>query len=174
MAKHVLIIGGGIIGLSSAFYLRQEGYDVTVVDQGDLTEGCSYGNAGFICPSHFVPLAAPGIVWQGLKWMWNSKSPFYIQPRLNRQLINWGWNFVKNANQKHVDRSAIPLRDISLLSKKLYEEWAQLPGFDFAYEPKGMLELFKTEANAHHAESAVQEARHLGLDARLLNKQQVE
>ena len=173
MQKQVLIIGGGIIGLSSAFYLQKEGYAVTVVDQGDLSDGCSYGNAGYICPSHFVPLAAPGIIGQGIKWMFNSKSPFYIQPRLNGELIRWGWNFVKSANRAHVERSAIPLRDIALLSKQLYEEWAKLPGFDFAYEPKGLLDFFQTEASAHHAEIAVKEARDLGLDARLLNKEEV-
>jgi D-amino-acid dehydrogenase len=173
MSKDVLIIGGGIIGLSSAFYLKQEGFDVTVIDQGNLSDGCSYGNAGYVCPSHFVPMAAPGIVKQGLKWMFNSKSPFYVQPRLNSDLINWGWNFVRKANRKHVERSVVPMRDISLLSKKLYEEWTTLPGFDFAWEPKGLLDLFKTAANAHHGEKAVQEACDLGLDARMLNSQEV-
>jgi D-amino-acid dehydrogenase len=173
MSKKVLIIGGGIIGLSSAFYLIQEGFDVTVVDQGDLRDGCSYGNAGYICPSHFVPMAAPGIIKQGLKWMFNSKSPFYVQPRLNGELISWGLKFMKSANRAHVERSAVPMRDIALLSKKLYEEWTTIPGFDFAYEPKGLLDLFKTEANAHHGETAVHEARELGLDARLLNSEEV-
>jgi D-amino-acid dehydrogenase len=56
----VLIIGGGIIGLSSAYYLSKAGYDVTILDKGDLTDNCSFGNAGMIVPSHFVPLAAPG------------------------------------------------------------------------------------------------------------------
>lgn len=174
MAKQVLIIGGGIIGLSSAFYLRQEGYEVTVVDQSNLRDGCSYGNAGYICPSHFVPMAAPGIVKQGLKWMFNSKSPFYVQPRLNSDLIRWGWNFVRKANKSHVEKSVVPMRDIALLSKRLYEEWTQLPGFDFAYEPKGLLDLFRTEANAHHSEIAVHDSKELGLDARLLNKQEVQ
>lgn len=174
MAKHVLIIGGGIIGLSSAFYLRREGFDVTVVDRSDMRDGCSYGNAGYVCPSHFVPLAAPGIIQQGIKWMFNSKSPFYIQPRLKSELIRWGWKFMQSATHKHVQRSAIPLRDIALLSKTLYEEWTQLPGFNFAYEPKGLLDFFQTEASAHHAEQSVREARELGLDARLLNKQEVE
>lgn len=173
MAKQVLIIGGGIIGLSSAFFLRQEGFDVTVVDQGDLTNGCSYGNAGYLCPSHFVPMAAPGIVAQGFKWMFNAKSPFYVQPRLNSELISWGLKFMRSANKTHVEKSAVPLRDIALLSKGLYEEWTRLPGFDFAYDPRGLLDLFKTEANAHHGEHAVKDARELGLDARLLDKQEV-
>ena len=164
----VVIIGGGIIGLSSAFYLQEAGYAVTVIDRTDLKEGCSYGNAGYICPSHFVPLATPGIVKQGLKWMLNAKSPFYIQPALNRSLINWGWQFVKSATKGHVERSAVPLRDISLLSKQLYESWTQL--FDFSYDPKGMLELFNTEENAHHAAATIKEAKELGIEARLIDK----
>jgi len=174
MSKEVIIIGGGIIGLSSAFYLQDAGYKVTVLDTTDMQQGCSYGNAGYICPSHFVPLATPGIIKQGLKWMLNAKSPFYVQPRLSGELISWGLKFMKSATKEHVERSAIPLRDIALLSKQLYESWAQLPGMDFAYEPKGMLELFKTEENAHHAEHTLKDALALGLDTRLLNKAELQ
>ncbi|WP_298733044.1 FAD-dependent oxidoreductase [uncultured Chitinophaga sp.] len=174
MSKEVIIIGGGIIGLSSAFYLQEAGYSVTVIDSGDMRQGCSYGNAGYVCPSHFVPLATPGIVKQGLKWMLNAKSPFYVQPRLNGELISWGLKFMKSATREHVERSAVPLRDIALLSKRLYEEWTKLPGMDFAYEPKGMLEFFKTEENLHHAAETLKESLHLGLDARLLNKRELK
>ena len=68
MAKAV-VIGAGIIGLSSAYYLKESGWDVHVIDQGDLANNCSYGNMGYVCPSHFIPLATPGIIQQGLKWM---------------------------------------------------------------------------------------------------------
>ena len=84
-----IVVGGGIIGLSSAYYLQQSGWDVTVLEKGDFSDNCSYGNAGYVCPSHFVPLATPGIVTQGLKWMWNSRSPFYVEPRLNSALISF-------------------------------------------------------------------------------------
>ncbi len=174
MSKRVIVIGGGIVGLCSAYYLRQEGFDVTVLDKSPKQEGCSYGNAGYICPSHFVPMATPGIIKQGFKWMLNSKSPFYIQPRFNASLIDWGRKFIKSATQKHIAASAIPLRDIALLSKKLYEEWMQISGFDFGYKPVGLLELFKTEESALHAEATVKDATALGLEARLLDKEQVQ
>ncbi|MFM2145646.1 MAG: hypothetical protein RL732_482, partial [Bacteroidota bacterium] len=70
MGKAV-VIGGGVIGLSTAYYLRKSGWNVTVVDQSDFLNNCSYGNAGYVCPSHFIPLASPGIVQQGLRWMLN-------------------------------------------------------------------------------------------------------
>jgi D-amino-acid dehydrogenase len=173
MAK-ILIIGGGIIGLSSAYYLLQQGHQITIIDKTDMLDGCSYGNAGYVSPSHFVPLASPGIVKQGFKWMTNSKSPFYVQPRLSKSLVNWGMKFIKSANAKHVETSAIPLRDINLLSKKLYEDLCTVPGFSFYYANKGMLDFFRTDENAHHGEEMVEASKRLGLDATLLSKEDVQ
>jgi D-amino-acid dehydrogenase len=171
----VTIIGGGIIGLSSAFYLKQSGWDVTVLDKTDFNDNCSYGNCGYICPSHFIPLATPGIVKQGLKWMWNSKSPFYVQPRLDWNLVDWGLKFMRSATAKHVETAAVPLRDIAILSKTEYEKWLSIPGFDFAYERKGLLEIFQTAKGAEHAQHTVEKAHELGLtDTNLLDKEQLQ
>ncbi len=172
--KHVIIIGGGIIGLSSAFYLHRSGCKITVIDKNDFLDNCSYGNAGYVCPSHFIPLATPGIVKQGLKWMWDSKSPFYIQPRLNWPLIDWGLKFIKSATSRHVEDAAVPLRDIALLSQREYVSWTKLPGLDFSYEHKGLMEIFQTEAKAEYAVHTVEKAHELGLDAVLLNDQELQ
>lgn len=171
---NIIIIGGGIIGLSSAYYLLQQGHQTTIIDKTDMLDGCSYGNAGYVSPSHFVPLASPGIVKQGFKWMTNSKSPFYVQPRLSKSLVNWGMKFSKSANPRHVAASAIPLRDINLLSKKLYEDLCTIPGFSFYYASKGMLDFFKTDESAHHSEEMVEASKRLGLDVTLLSKEEVQ
>lgn len=173
MAK-IIVIGGGIIGLSSAYYLLKQGHQITILDKTDMQDGCSYGNAGYVSPSHFVPLASPGILKQGIKWMADSKSPFYVQPRLSKSLINWGMKFIKSATANHVAFSAIPLRDINLLSKNLYEDLCNVPGFSFYYENKGMLDLFRTEENKHHAEEMAEASKKLGLDAKILSRQEVE
>src|ERR1043165_2134512 len=110
------IIGGGIIGLSSAYYLQKSGHEVTVIDQSDLSDGCSYGNAGMIVPSHFIPLAAPGMIAKGIRWMFNSSSPFYVKPQLNLDLLKWGLKFYQHSTEDHVQRSAPALRDLSMLS----------------------------------------------------------
>ncbi|HSC53114.1 MAG TPA: FAD-dependent oxidoreductase [Phnomibacter sp.] len=173
MAK-AIVVGGGIIGLSSAYYLHQSGWEVTILDKGDFTNNCSYGNAGYVCPSHFVPLAAPGIVGQGLRWMLDAESPFYIKPRIDKGLLHWGMKFMRSATQQNVERNAVPLRDIALLSKQLYEQWLQNPGFDFGYQQKGLLEYFQTAEKEKHARHTVEAATALGLEARLLTAQEVQ
>ncbi|MBS1500598.1 MAG: FAD-dependent oxidoreductase [Bacteroidetes bacterium] len=164
-----IIIGGGVIGLFSAYYLHKSGWEVEVIDQGDLSDNCSYGNAGMVTPSHFVPLAAPGMVEQGIRWMFNSKSPFYVRPSLNPELFGWGLKFIKSATKKHVDRSAGPLRDISLLSKKLYHEFEQDTKLEFGLEDKGILMLFKTPKMVDEEKHLAEEATNLGLDAQYLS-----
>jgi D-amino-acid dehydrogenase len=164
----ILIIGGGIMGLSSAYYLSKAGYEVTILDKGDLADNCSYGNAGMIVPSHFVPLAAPGMIKQGVRWMFSSKSPFYVKPSLNPDLISWGLKFLKNANARHVEASAKPLTDLSLLSKSLYKELAKEPGFDFELTENGILMFYKTEKAGEEEAHLAEQGRKLGLDMELL------
>lgn len=164
----VIIIGGGICGLSSARYLSRAGWDVTVLDKDDFCDNCSYGNAGFVCPSHYIQLATPGIVKQGIKWMLNSRSPFYIQPRLNKSLITWGLSFIRSANKKNVERHGIPLRDIGLLSQHEYENVWQKE-MDISYFHHGMLEIFQTEKAREEARDIVNFGRNLGLDVELVN-----
>jgi D-amino-acid dehydrogenase len=170
----VIIIGGGIIGLSSAYYLQQAGHKVTVLDKGDFSDNCSYGNAGYVCPSHFIPLATPGIVWKGLKWMFNSRSPFYVRPSFNPSLIDWSFKFIKSANNKKVEAAAVPLRDIAILSQQEYKAWTALPGFDFAWQQKGLLEIFQTQAEAGHAHQTVEKGKELGLEVELLDYEQLQ
>ena len=90
MSKKVSIIGGGIIGLCSAYYLLKDGHQVQIIDKSNITEGASFVNAGYITPSHFMPLAAPGMISKGLKFMLDSSSPFYMKPRLDKSFFKMG------------------------------------------------------------------------------------
>ena len=169
-----VVIGGGIIGLSCAYYLRKSGWEVTVVDRTDMLDSCSYGNLGMIVPSHFVPLAAPGMISQGIKWMFNNKSPFYVRPSLNRDLISWGLKFMRSATEKHVEASASHLLELNLFSKKLYEELALEPGFDFGLEKKGIIMYYKTDKVAKEEIHLAEKAKSLGLDVAALSKDEIQ
>src|SRR6266545_590373 len=173
MSKQVLIIGGGVIGLSTAYYAARKGHRVAVLDRGTIEqENCSYGNAGLVVPSHFIPLAAPGMVAQGLKWMLKPDSPFYVKPRLNQDLLNWGIKFWRAANEKHVSQSAPLLRDLNLASRECFEELAGLTGNAFGLEKKGLLCLCKTEHRLEEEVRTAEQARQLGLNVDVLNASQ--
>lgn len=168
----VIVIGGGVVGLCTAYYLRKKGHQVTILDKGAISDSCSFGNAGMIVPSHFVPLAAPGMIKQGIRWMFNSKSPFYVRPSLNMNLMRWGVKFVKHASAKHVEQSAIPLRDLSLLSKKLYQDLAKNPDLNFELTTNGILAFYKTEKAAEEETELAKKAIELGLDMAVLNAEE--
>ncbi|HKO77207.1 MAG TPA: FAD-dependent oxidoreductase [Flavobacterium sp.] len=170
--KKVSVIGGGIVGLCSAYYLAKEGYEVVVFDKSNMTDGCSYGNAGMIVPSHIIPMAQPGMIAQGMKWMFDSQSPFYVKPRLSYDLIKWGLQFYKNATPQHVEKSMPALRDLALLSKELFQDLDR-EKHSFFYEEKGLLMLYKTDKVAEEIEHEGKEAQRLGLEVDFLSKEAV-
>jgi len=168
------IIGGGIIGLSAAFYLNDDGWDVTVLERGDLSDNCSFGNMGYLSPSHFVPLAAPGIVSQGILWMFRQKSPFYVRPSLHWDLIDWGWKFMRASNQRHVERSARPLVDLLFLSKNLTAAWQKSGLMNFEYTENGCIMYFQTAKKEQEELENARIAADLGLKAEVLDREQVQ
>lgn len=168
------IIGGGIVGLSSAYFLQKAGWDVTVIEKGDLLDNCSYGNLGMVVPSHFVPLAAPGMMSQGVRWMFDKKSPFYVHLSANLDIIKWGLKFIKSATTKHVEKSAQYLLDLNLYSKNLFEELASSPGFDFSFEKKGILMYYKTEKAGEEEIYLAEKGKSMGIDVEALTPSQVQ
>lgn len=168
--RTLVVVGGGVIGLSVAWYARQAGFAVTVVERGPPAgDSCSLGNAGMVVPSHFVPLAAPGMVGMGLRSLGNRRSPVYVQPRLDPAFVRWSWNFWRSATRAHVQRSAPVLRDLALLSRRSYEELATARGNDFGFERNGLLMLCRTAHALEEEAAAAELARRLGLEASVLD-----
>lgn len=168
------IIGGGINGLFSAYYLHKQGYKVTIIEQNDFFDSCSHGNAGMIVPSHIIPLAAPGMIAKGLRWMLSSTSPFYIRPRLNGNLLKWGWLFYKSATAQNVEKSIPILRDISLLSKELYQDFQKQNHFDFGWHERGLMMLYQTPSMAHEEAEGAAIANKAGIEAHVLDIKEVQ
>ena len=170
----VTIIGGGVVGLCCAYYLNKEGYEVTVIDRNDITDGCSFGNMGYISPSHFIPLATPGIVSQGLRWMLNPSSPFYIKPRLNRELIQWGLTFWKNSNAQKVKENIPHLNNLLQLSRELMNDLKKEFNDSFTMIEKGCWTLYKNEKTADHERHLAEQAVRLGLKTQTYSASQVQ
>jgi D-amino-acid dehydrogenase len=169
----VCIIGGGVIGLCSAYYLSKAGYGVTVIERHNLDRGASHVNAGYVTPSHIIPLASPGMPAKGLKYMFNPESPFYLKPRMELDLVRWSWLFYRNATPRHVERCAPVLLQFNEKSKALYEEMAMEEGLSFGYARTGLLKLCQTPKKLESDKRDAEFSRNLGLDARELSRQEV-
>ena len=170
----VVVVGAGVVGLCCAWFLRRDGHDVWVVDRGGLDgDRCSLGNAGIIVPSHFVPLAAPGMVAAGLKMMAKRSSPFRIKPSLDPALAKWCMEFMKHCTAEHVDRCAPILRDMHLESKRLFLDFDEKWGHSFGLAQKGMLMLCRSEEGLSEEVEVAERARELGLRAEVLDPAQI-
>jgi len=174
MSKNVVIIGGGIIGLSTAYYLQKEGHQVTVIDKSDFSSGASYINAGYITPSHIISLAAPGMITKGIKWMFNAASPFYVKPRLDIDFLKWVWAFKKSANASKVEKAIPVIKDINLLSRDLYEEIKASNDFNFHYERKGLLMCYQSDKVGEEEWNVGKRAIEEGLEVQNLSAAEVK
>lgn len=170
----VTIIGGGVIGLCSAYFLQKEGYEITIIERGDITDGCSFGNMGYISPSHFTPLASPGIIAEGIRHMLSSSSPFYVKPRLNLELIKWGYHFWKSSNAETVKRHAPHLNNLLQLSRNLISEMRTDIGDNFEMEEIGCLMMCKHQKNLDHEFHLADDAEKFGLKVDRLDAAEVQ
>ena len=120
----VIVVGGGIIGLASAWWLARRGVACRILDHDPLDDGASVGNAGLIVYGH-PPLTRPGVSIQGLKWMFDPDSPLYIRPRLDGDLARWLWTFHRHCKRPHFERC------MSILA---HMGWETARGFDLMLE----------------------------------------
>lgn len=167
----VLVVGGGVAGVCAAHALAQRGRAVVLLEKGDICAGSSYGNAGLIVPSHSVPLAEPGAIAQGMRWLFNPESPFYIKWRWDRELWSWLWQFRRAATHERV-RAAMPvLRDMHLESLRLFGEFAR--DIDFEFGQRGRLLLCRTERGLEAVGKEAALMRAIGLEAEVLDAAEV-
>lgn len=171
----VLVIGGGVVGLSTANALLDQGRSVTILERKCSGAGASWGNAGLVAPRYIIPLAAPGVVAQGLWWMLDRKSPFRIKPRLDLDLLRWLWSFWSFCSEEHVERSIPVLRDLNLASREHYEKWASSSEMqDFGFRPSGSMVVHCTEKGRKKDLKKAQRAQEAGLNVSVLERRELD
>jgi D-amino-acid dehydrogenase len=106
--------------------------------------------------------------------MFQPQSPFYINPRLDPDLLRWVWRFYRSCKSSHVQRSAGVLRDFHLLSKSLYQELNSVSGFDFDFQERGSLMLYRTQNGRHEELTNAESAQKMGLQVSELSASDVE
>lgn len=158
-----IVVGAGVIGLSVALHLRERGWEVTVVERSSAAWGCSYVNAGFLVPNHFVPLAAPGRLRGALRRLLSRTAPVSLAlPRTWAQL-RWLAELRRRATTEHVERSAGALLALHRESRRLYLAWAERLRLSVA--TRGLLKVYHTPRGEREELENAEMARRLGLEA---------
>lgn len=156
------VIGGGIVGLSCAYELAQRGYSVRLFDPGLGKPSCSTGNGGMIVPSHFVPMASPGMLRLGLGMMRRRDAPLAF--RWSGETARWALRFVRHARRSPSAQAQTALRDLNLMSRRVYQEWEEDLGA-LSLRTEGLLMLCESPPALAAERAHAAEARRLGLDA---------
>jgi D-amino-acid dehydrogenase len=150
----VVIVGGGVIGASCAYFLSKDGWRVTIVDKGGFGQGCSHANCGYVSPSHVLPLASPGAIGPALKSMLKPDSPFRIKPRIDLALWNWLVQFARRCNAADMMESARGIEALLRSSRTLYDDVIKSEHMACEWETRGILFVIQTaKAMAHYDET---------------------
>ena len=143
--EHTIVAGGGIVGVSAAYYLARRGHRVTLVERGEIGDGASGGSAGIIAIGH-PPLPRPGLVRQVLKWMIDGGSPLYMPLRLDPSLFRWLWNFRRACTDDHFRYCMNVLAVLGRETRSCFEQIMADESMTCEYHRDGWREVFRTEA----------------------------
>ncbi|MFO1042092.1 MAG: FAD-dependent oxidoreductase [Planctomycetaceae bacterium] len=166
MSKRVIVIGGGVIGTACAYYLQQSGCDVTIVEQKTIGSGASHANCGFVCPSHVLPLAGPGVMGKTLKAMLSTNSPFSIKPRFDPALWSWLLRFASRCNTRDMLDAGQAIHALLKDSRQRYADLIAAESLDVEWQTRGLLFPFLTQqAMDHYAHTDHLLGEHFGVHA---------
>lgn len=168
--KTVLVVGGGVIGCAVAYYLAKRGIAVTVIDKGRIGYGCSYGNAGWLVPSHAMPLPMPGAIAKAAYWMTHKDSPVYIKPRISLAMAGWLLRFLGHANERHLRYAAPVLASLGLRTLALIDQFVSEHGGDgLNFQRQGLTYVCRTQKAIDESLHELAQLESLGLTGLLLD-----
>jgi D-amino-acid dehydrogenase len=153
-ARQVVVVGGGVIGAACAHYLNKAGWAVTVLERGEFGMGCSHANCGFVCPSHVLPLAAPGAVGSALRSLFRHDAPLRIKPRFDPRLWAWLYRFARRCTVPHMLEAGRAVQALLNSSRRLYDKLMREEKLDCEWQTNGLLFVFHSQkAMDHYAET---------------------
>lgn len=167
----VIVLGGGVIGVSTAYYLARAGHEVSVVErQAGAGLETSFANAGEISPGYSAPWAAPGLPLKALKWLFMKHRPLVIRPRLDPAMVIWGLRLLGNCTSARYDRNKGRMLRLAQYSRDCLKHLRAETGIAYDGRALGTLQLFRAakQVDAADADIAILERfgiRHALLDA---------
>lgn len=168
---HVLVLGSGVIGVASAYYLAKQGAQVTVLDrQSGPAEETSFGNAGQISPGYSTPWAAPGIPFKAVKWMFQHHAPLAINIDGSMWQLQWMAQMLKNCNPNSYAINKERMTRVAEYSRDCLRELRKETDIHYEHRSKGTLQVFRNEAQLEAVQRDIQVLKECGVSYELLDR----
>ncbi|EJD6047364.1 D-amino acid dehydrogenase [Providencia rettgeri] len=165
----ILVLGAGVIGVTTAWYLAQEGHEVLVVDrQHDVAEETSAANAGQVSPGYATPWGAPGIPLKAVKWMFEKHAPLAIRPDGTLFQLRWMWQMLKNCDIQHYAMNKSRMVRIAEYSRDCIRQLRADTGIEYEARQGGTLQLFRTTEQFDNAANDIAVLQQEGVPYELL------
>ena len=170
----VIILGSGVIGVTSAYYLAKAGHEVTVLDRqpGPALE-TSYANAGQISPGYASPWAAPGIPLKAMKWMVQQHAPLSITPDGTLFQLQWMWQMLQNCTAERYAINKERMVRLAEYSRDCFKALRAATGIEYEGRQQGTTQLFRTQQQLDGAAKDIQVLEETGVPYKLLSREQL-
>lgn len=155
----VLVVGGGVIGCFTALHLARRGRTVTLIERDTIGGGASFGNCGYVCPSHVHPLCGPGAVLSGLRTMAKLGGALSIPPRWDPPLWRWLVRFATHCNDTDLQRASEGRHGLLVSSRQQYQRIAKQHGERIGWQNKGLLTVYRSRRDFEAFESTAEQLR---------------
>jgi D-amino-acid dehydrogenase len=172
--ESVLVVGAGIIGIACAHYLSRAGFKVTVIDQGTVAKACSYGNCGYICPSHILPLTEPGAIQKAIASFFSPEAAFRVKPRGSPAFWNWMWQFAKRCNRRQMLTAGAHLKTLLDSSMAEFKKLMAEQSLECEWQESGLLYVMQTASGMRgFAKTDRLLSEHFGVEARRIDGEEL-
>ncbi len=172
--ESVLVVGAGIIGIACAHYLSRAGFTVTVIDRGTIASACSYGNCGYVCPSHILPLNQPGAIRKAITSFFTPEAAFRVKPRWSPAFWNWMWQFAKRCNRRQLLAAGAHLKALLDSSMTEFRQLMTEQSLDCEWKDSGLLYVLQTTSGMRHfARTDRLLSEHFGVAARRIEGEEL-
>jgi D-amino-acid dehydrogenase len=167
----VIVLGGGVIGVSTAYYLAGAGHQVTVIErQPGVGLETSFANAGEISPGYSAPWAAPGLPIKAIKWLFMHHRPLVIRPKIDPAMLLWGLALLRNCTAARYERNKTRMLALAQYSRACLEQLRADTGIQYDQRMKGTLQLFRTQKQLDGTEADIAVLKRFDVAHELLDR----
>ncbi len=170
----IIILGSGLLGVTTAYELGKRGFSVTVIERNEKSAAeTSYANGGQLSYSHAEPWASPTVLPKLPKWMMRDDSPLVLRPRADWQMMKWGAKFLRNCTTSRAEINTVNLLRLGLYSRQRMGVIKGETGFDFSYSNKGILHIYGTQADLEAGKRQAEFQAKFGGEEKFLTRDEV-